>query len=486
MALVGDTGAGKSTIIDAITFALYGEVARYDDGRLVAPAINQTSQQARVRLDFELAGRPYTAVRVVRRTRNGATTKEARLERVDEVLAADARTMTDCVSGLLGLDAEQFNRTVVLPQGRFADFLHDKPGERQATLRNLLGMEMYARIGAAARARAAELRAQRDLLRSDLDERAATLTDERRTELEASVGAAATAQAGFDELDRGLTAIESDLVASAAEIDAIAGRRALLEGVRVPDGVDALDDELARLEQEHASAATVLDAARTTARAAQAAAEAGPDEAGLRVHAALHDDVAALTTDRGRLTADLASLTEDLATATGAADDVRAEQQALDERVADLRAAEEAARADAAAHPGVLQIDAWLEAWRRLTAADTALDEAGAAVDVATRGRTAGTGPYPARRGLRCLAAVLHEAQLRAGVVRFAELLAIDEPCPLCLQAVHAVPEHPSDDGLASAQRADEHTTAALGRAVAEQDAAVQRLRTAEAGLHSA
>ena len=57
VALVGATGSGKSTIIDAITFALYGSVARYDDNRLVAPVINQTSTQARVRLDFELGGR---------------------------------------------------------------------------------------------------------------------------------------------------------------------------------------------------------------------------------------------------------------------------------------------------------------------------------------------------------------------------------------------------------------------------------------------
>src|SRR5262249_30396385 len=105
VALVGATGSGKSTIIDAITFALYGAVARYADNRAVAPVITQTSAEARVSLDFELTGRRYVATRVVRRTASGgATTREARLERGDEVLAADARTMSTVVEELLGLD----------------------------------------------------------------------------------------------------------------------------------------------------------------------------------------------------------------------------------------------------------------------------------------------------------------------------------------------------------------------------------------------
>ena len=169
VALVGRTGSGKSTVIDAMTFALYGSVARYDDNRAVAPVINQTSTRARVRLDFEVGGHRYTAARLVQRQGTGATTKEARLESADEVLASDARGVTAAVTELLGLDAAQFNRTIVLPQGRFADFLHDDPGKRQETLRGLLGLGVYREIASAARRRAGERRAQVDAIQAETE-----------------------------------------------------------------------------------------------------------------------------------------------------------------------------------------------------------------------------------------------------------------------------------------------------------------------------
>ena len=114
-ALVGPTGAGKSSVIDAMVFALYGCVPRYDSENLVHPVITQGALEARVRLDFTVGGTDYTATRVVRRTKTGATTKEARLERdgggeQTTVLADDAKGLTAAVGELLGLDLEQFTK----------------------------------------------------------------------------------------------------------------------------------------------------------------------------------------------------------------------------------------------------------------------------------------------------------------------------------------------------------------------------------------
>src|SRR5215203_125533 len=152
-AFTGPTGAGKSSLIDAMTFALYGSIPRLDK-KAVAPVISQGLLQARVRLDFTVAGAGYTAVRVVRASGQGATTKEARLERRDadgssEVVAGDAKALTGAVADLLGLSFEHFCTCVVLPQGEFAALLHAEPRKRQDMLLALLDLGLYEAMGQA-------------------------------------------------------------------------------------------------------------------------------------------------------------------------------------------------------------------------------------------------------------------------------------------------------------------------------------------------
>ena len=152
--LTGPTGAGKSSVIDAITFALYGSIPRLDDRRLVEPVISRGLTRARVSLDFSVGGRQYRAVRVARATSTGASTPEARLEDdAGNTLAGSARELSDKVEEILGLSFEQFTRSVVLPQGDFAKLLHEKPSERQSMLRRLLGTELFGRLASRARDR---------------------------------------------------------------------------------------------------------------------------------------------------------------------------------------------------------------------------------------------------------------------------------------------------------------------------------------------
>lgn len=185
-AFTGPTGAGKSSLIDAMIFALYGKVPRLGE-RLVEPVITKGRQEARVRLDFTLGDDRYTAVRVVRRTKSGATTKEARLERGDEVLAGNATSLDPEIRRLLGLDFQQFTTCVALPQGEFARFLRQAPRDRQALLSKLLGLGVYGRVRDRARGRKDKAVGRIELLESQLAglseaDEAAEADRERRVE----------------------------------------------------------------------------------------------------------------------------------------------------------------------------------------------------------------------------------------------------------------------------------------------------------------
>ena len=141
-ALVGPTGSGKSTVIDAMTFALYGSVPRWGRKGMVSLALAPTVGRATVRLVFDVEDQRYVVVRELRRGGASVHQRAATLERLadprsraepgdpTDVLAKDPAGVTDAVGGLLGLSYEDFCQCVVLPQGQFANFLHAKASER--------------------------------------------------------------------------------------------------------------------------------------------------------------------------------------------------------------------------------------------------------------------------------------------------------------------------------------------------------------------
>ena len=159
----GPTGSGKSSLLDAITLALYGRVERAPRG--TQGILNQDESRLEVDFTFELTGsagpRRYRVQRAyARHEGDGVRGAHCRLEELFSdgsprgVLADAEREVTAQVVHLLGLTAEDFTRAVVLPQGRFAEFLRLGGKDRRDMLQRLFDLERYGdRLGEHLRAR---------------------------------------------------------------------------------------------------------------------------------------------------------------------------------------------------------------------------------------------------------------------------------------------------------------------------------------------
>lgn len=316
-ALTGPTGVGKTSLIDAVTFALYGAVPRLDR-RAVAPIVSQNLTEARVRLDFTVGDDTFTAVRVVRATKTGgATTKEARLERVvppagdgeagalTTVLAGNADEVTSAVTELLGLTYEHFTTCVSLPQGQFARFLHDKPRDRQDLLVRLLGLGVYDQVAGAARQRAALAKETADVMEGRLAQLAGA-TAEARSEATARVEALAGLAESLAEAKPRLEELAAQVEETRREADELEGRLRLLDGIAPPDDVAELAEMLAGVGQERAQLAHAEQAASEELASAEAELADQPLRARLEAHKQdlqRREELTALV-EKGRLAAE--------------------------------------------------------------------------------------------------------------------------------------------------------------------------------------
>ena len=245
--LTGPTGAGKSSVIDAMIFALYGSIPRLDDRRAVAPVISRGMLEARVRLDFAVGGKQYTAVRVVRARSGGANTPEARLEdAAGNTLAIGADELTAKVGGILGLSFEHFTKSVVLPQGDFSELLHEIPSKRQDLLVRLLGTELYERIARRASQRETTSKALADELVRDINQLEASgisdqglkLAIEREKKLDHLVRRLEAQQPKFECLRETMRRAKEECADIEVRLD-------LLREVRTPQGVPELAGKIA-------------------------------------------------------------------------------------------------------------------------------------------------------------------------------------------------------------------------------------------------
>lgn len=147
--IFGPTGSGKSTILDGITLALYGDLARHSNGFVNS---GEEVRQANISLTFQISGANPRVFQVDRTyTKNKDASKKpvskAVLKEITDsgvtVLEEGTGAVNEACQQLVGLKKEDFLRTVVLPQGKFSEFLMLTGKERNEMLERLFNLEQY-------------------------------------------------------------------------------------------------------------------------------------------------------------------------------------------------------------------------------------------------------------------------------------------------------------------------------------------------------
>jgi exonuclease SbcC len=249
-ALVGPTGSGKTTVLDGICFALYGSVPRHGR-RDVAPVVTQGLTESVVSLAFSVGDDRYAVARHVRKDskKNTATTDEATLEKAGEVLATGADAVTSAVVTLLGLDFDQFTTCVLLPQGEFQRFLHDKPANRQNLISALLDLGIYERIGQ----RASERRERAGGQLAAIEQRLAALGTIDASDEEAAAAAAAamtTLLAEVEQIEPELIQLAASGRAAEAEVERTRNWHKLLGQLSPPESLESMAGERLELTEQ--------------------------------------------------------------------------------------------------------------------------------------------------------------------------------------------------------------------------------------------
>lgn len=148
--IFGETGSGKSTILDAMILAIYGVIprtmGRKDNG--IRPCLNNDSDKISVYFKFKLGNNTFEITREYKKkfSRKG----EEKFETLNPLLKINNDVIADTVKNVdfilkenFGISVEDFTRSVVLPQGKFSEFLKLKSIDRITMLENIFDLEKY-------------------------------------------------------------------------------------------------------------------------------------------------------------------------------------------------------------------------------------------------------------------------------------------------------------------------------------------------------
>ncbi len=527
--ITGPTGSGKTTVLDAICFALYGVASGSErDPRGLRSHHADAAVPTLVELDFNVGGHPYKVRRSLDHELEGRKTpmkadatlwdmQGADIDGEGRVLDTGLTRVTGRVASVLGLADRQFRQVIMLPQGQFREALTADSADRQEIFQLLFDTERYSRLERALLDRAAAVKAELKeadaAIRADLARAGAGTEQElelilaaQAEECEHTVEAEGAAHQAVRAADGALRAGERAAAAHAevaAALEQLAGEEARADDigalrlelklaeaaaacVHADDGLREADDELLRAGAEHGTAQGAADDAvrRRELALEQLEMERAPGREAARIAAQRHG-----------------IQLEQLRQAVGEIDAARATAA---ERKRELDEAARAAQgsmaklADATAHMSVLErergecvvLAAGAAAHERdLDSVMAALERASKIQSISKRleaadGRAREEGARSEAASSRLKAAGTHAQELRSAMMlghaaALAAALVEGHPCPVCGSTEHPAPARPAEgQQMATAEQlgAAEDEVA---RAAADADAATSALSAA-------
>ncbi|WP_262316522.1 AAA family ATPase [Lacticaseibacillus parakribbianus] len=542
----GKTGSGKTTIFDALVYALYGTTAGDDrSGAEMRSAFAATDAVTRVTLSFSHGGRHYQIWRepeqVMAKKRGSGTTTSKGNQSLTEYDGTSERNqwtklrdIRPRLAAMLHLDADQFRQMVLLPQGKFRQFLDAKSDDKEALLRRLFGTGLYDRwqqaLRQAAKTTGAAVAKEADRLdtlasRFAYPEAAPDAAAPMADKLAAMTAGVATLAAANDQAQAALeaaqqaagastealslgqrlaaafatkaaaTAALAELQAAAPERAAASSRLALLQWAQAQLPQQAQLNRTAQAQASQQAALAKDQAKRPAAAAALASAtarlatltQAAPEDADRVERVQTLKRLQPLLEQAEAATAQAATAQRKLTAA-------RQEAAAATERLVqsqDTAAATQTALAAVADHQPALaaaqttwaglqpQLARWQEQATELSALQKQLTAQQAAQRAAVAAAQTAAAAY----------VTLRDARLTQQIAVLAAQLSPGQPCPVCGSLEHPQPAVTdtapvSDAALAEAESkrlATSQALAALNTTVAAQVTRVQTLALAQA-----
>jgi len=224
-AITGMTGAGKTTIIDAITFALYGKCPRFEKGASKEDYISKGKDFFRVSLTFSLNDKTYTVERYLKSGKNIVVSLK---ENGKEIITEEKNKLREeRIKEILNMDYDTFTKVIVLPQGEFAKFIKpESPQERREIIMRLSNLDKIDKMRELAASQKRDLKNEIDSISLMIDNLKST-------------------QENVEEFQKKLDSLEQELSVKTSE------KKVLLERLSKAKKKQELKTELNKLTAEY-------------------------------------------------------------------------------------------------------------------------------------------------------------------------------------------------------------------------------------------